>query len=144
MRLLEATILTPLLLLALGCATAAEPGWEREIGWVLEEEGLGPVLILADTVPRNTPVTATVVTRGSSSCTRADGAEVEWRSYTLHITPFDRMAPPGTPCTRDLAAFPRPVELLFTRSGEAEVVVVGRASPRGELKQIHGRVTVLP
>jgi adenylate kinase family enzyme len=141
------TVLTLLAIALLGgCATFPEAAdeWARHPGWILPNEGLGPVLELPDTVRRGVPVTATVVTRGSSSCTRADGAEVVVAAHELRITPYDRVAPRGTPCTRDLAAFPRAVELRFTGTGEVRVIVIGRDAPDGEPVEVTRRVTVLP
>ncbi len=139
-----------LLALSAACATAPDQAvvdsqWQREVGWIMQDESLGGVIQMPDTVRLNTPVVATVVTRGSSSCTRADGAEVAGGGAMLRVTPYDRVAPAGTPCTRDLAAFPRQVELRFTAAGSAEVVVVGRGSlPDPTPVQVTRRVTVIP
>jgi hypothetical protein len=137
-------LLAPLLLLA-GCATMPQSEWARQVGWVMPGEGAGPIEALPDTVQVGRTVTVMVVTRGSSSCTRADGVEVTREAGEVRVTPYDRVAPAGSPCTRDLAAFPRPADLRFDEPGRAVVVVIGRSSPaNGEPVEVRRTITVRP
>jgi hypothetical protein len=85
------------------------------------------VLQLPATIRAGESFLATITTYGSSSCTRADGADVS-QSFTIaEITPYDVEAPTGTACTDDLHAFPRTVELRFPAPGLAVVRVRGRS-----------------
>jgi hypothetical protein len=144
MRVVNALSLS-LLLLSSGCANLVSLDWSREIGWILPDAELGGVIEFPDTVQRAVPTTGIVTTRGSSSCTRPAGEDVTGDGIEVRITPYDRMAPPGRGCTRDLAAFPRSVELRFMVAGEASIRVVGRASPvsRETVEVVH-KVIVLP
>ena len=76
------------------------------------------------TLRRGVAFSATVATVGSSSCTRADGAEVTVTGLLAEVTPYDRKAI-GSVCTPDLAQFPRPVTLRFDQAGDAVVRVHG-------------------
>jgi hypothetical protein len=73
------------------------------------------------------PVTVTVTTVGSSSCTSPAGAEVIYRGAVIEITPYDWVAPPGTACSRDMRPFPRPVTVRFPTMGTFTLRVTGRA-----------------
>ena len=113
-------------LLLAGCSPVTGPGWTRVIGIVDVQISVRRALELPDTVVAGQAFTATVTTYGSSSCTRPDGAEVEVRGRIATITPYDRVAPPGSTCTGDLHAFPREVRLRFDGAGEAAVRVRSR------------------
>lgn len=100
--------------------------------------GTPPPITLPATVKRGVSFDATVTTYGSSSCTRADGAEVQVRGLIAEVTPYDLTNRRGI-CTADLRAFPRTVSLRFDEAGEATVRVNGRSGARHE-----ARITVQP
>jgi hypothetical protein len=117
------------LAIALLCACSPLPapsGWSRVIGTVNSSLSSIQSVNLPPQANVNVPITVTVTTLGSSSCTRADGTDVVARGLAVTITPYDRVAPPGTPCTRDLRGFPHEVQLRFATAGEARITIVGR------------------
>ncbi|MBA4158917.1 MAG: hypothetical protein H0X65_15775 [Gemmatimonadetes bacterium] len=145
MRITNALRFGLLLLFSTGCANFASLDWSREIGWIIPGPEVGAVLEFPDTVRRSVPNAGIVTTRGSSSCTRPAGAGVTGDGLEVRITPYDPVAPPGTGCTRDVAAFPRPVELRFMVAGDALIRVVGRGSfGSDETVEVVRRVVVLP
>lgn len=114
-------------LLVCACSTfTGPPGWSRVIGTVNPALSSQQMVNLPTEARVNVPFTVTVTTLGSSSCTRADGADVVVSGRTATITPYDRVAPPDTPCTRDLRGFPHQVQLRFATAGEARINVIGR------------------
>ena len=114
-------------LLVCACSPFTDPsGWSRVIGTVNPSLSSIQMVNLPTEASVNVPFTVTVTTLGSSSCTRADGTDVDANGLAVTITPYDRVAPPGTACTRDLRAFPHPVELRFASAGEARINVIGR------------------
>ena len=114
-------------LLVSSCALVTNPdGWRRVIGNVNPALSSMQMVNLPTEAAVNVPFTVTVTTLGSSSCTRADGADVVTNGLTATITPYDRVAPPNTPCTRDLRGFPHPVQLRFATAGSARINVIGR------------------
>lgn len=96
-------------------------GWRRQVGSISETSS---TLQMPASVQRGVAFTATVTTTGSSSCTRADGAEVTVSGLLAEVTPYDRKAI-GSLCTTDVAQFPRPVTLRFDQAGDAVVRVQG-------------------
>jgi hypothetical protein len=100
--------------------------WQRRIG-VIEIGGAqsSPVQVPEETVQQGVPFTITVVTFGSSSCVRADGAHVQVAGLMAQVTPYDLVAVTGV-CTEDLRPRPREVMLRFDQVGEALVRVLGR------------------
>lgn len=77
-------------------------------------------------VPVNQPITLTVMTYGSSSCTTSDGAAIDVTGLVATITPLDRIPRGSVACTADLASHPRAVQLTFGAPGEATIRVIGR------------------
>lgn len=128
----------------LGCTSpfGAERQWERQVGTIEIGGTQEPPIQLPDTVEQGVPFASTVVTFGSGSCVRADGADVNVSALTAHITPYDLVATTGS-CTRDLAAYPREVTLQFDEVGEATVWVHGRGL-QGEPTQYEAQLLVLP
>jgi hypothetical protein len=117
-------------LLLCACSPAVDPDpWERVVGTI--ETGLGEVLLAPDAVTAGVPFTITVTTRGSSSCTRADGAHVVVQGRIAAVTPYDRVNTRGA-CTDDLHPFPRDVELTFAVSGSALIRVYDRLGQLAE------------
>ena len=119
--------LAALLLLAsaFACRSPFEQGPRRLVGFI-DNGGLSiDPLILPDTVKAGALFTATVSTFGSS-CFRADGADVRTTAALADITPYDLGPPPGSVCTADFGAHPRPVTLSF-------------ATPGSDLIRLHGR-----
>jgi hypothetical protein len=120
-------VLAGLLVCACSPFTNPDPdGWSRVIGTVNPALSSIQMVNLPTEARVNVPFTVTVMTLGSSSCTRADGTDVDTAGLRVTIIPYDRVAPPGTPCTRDLRAFPHEVQLRFATAGEARITVVGR------------------
>jgi hypothetical protein len=128
----------------LGCASLVGPErtWERQVGVIEIGGDQPPPIELPDTVEQGVPFATSVVTFGSSTCVRADGAEVNTSGLTAHIIPYDLVAVTGV-CTDDLAPYPREVTLQFDEAGEATVRVLGRTL-LGEPAQYETRLLVLP
>ncbi len=123
----------PLALLSLalpsGCSSTlgSDPEeWVREVGWLAPELSSIQMLKMPAQATAGVPFGITVTTVGSSSCTRADGADVVVSVLVADVTPWDRVAPQGTACTEDLAPFPRDVTLRFDLAGTATVRLHGR------------------
>jgi hypothetical protein len=111
-----------------GCASMLEPRqWERVVG-VIDPGGMQmPPFQAPDTVRAGTQFQVHVTTYGSSTCTRADGAELRRLSGTVaEITPYDRQPLSGI-CTSDLVPFPRAVGVRFDEAGVALIRIVGRS-----------------
>lgn len=127
----------------LGCASPLGPEhqWERQIGMIEIGGAQQPPIELPDTVEQGVPFASTVVTFGSSTCARADGADVHVGGLTAHITPYDLVAVTGV-CTADLGPHPREVTLRFDQAGEAVVRVLGR-DELGEPTQYEARLRVV-
>jgi hypothetical protein len=127
-----------------GCTSPLGPDgdWQRRIG-VIEIGGAeSPPLQVPETVQQGVPFAGTVVTFGSSTCVRADGADVQVAGLTAHVTPYDLVAVTGV-CTDDLRPYPREVMLQFEQVGEAVVRVLGR-TVLGAPTQHEARVLVVP
>lgn len=114
-----------------GCQSGTGPdwGWHMEPGLVMDD-GFGRLIDLPDTIVGTGWRTLVVQTRGSSSCTRAAGAEIEYANRTVAITPVDSVATRGI-CTDDLAAHPRNVRVNFSNTGTWTVRIVGRSFDNG-------------
>jgi hypothetical protein len=128
-----------------GCSDAVgpDPGWERQIG-VIDIGGFqSPPIELPQTVEVGVPFTATVMTFGSSSCVREDGAEVFTSGLTAHVRPYDLIAVAvDRVCTDDLGPHPREVTIRFDQAGEATVLVLGKTQ-QGASTQYEARVQVV-
>ena len=124
------------LFLAACTSSGTEPdadGWRRVVGLVQPQlSSIQAIKFPADIVAGE-PFTVTITTLGSSSCTRADGAVLNLSSSLAVITPYDRVAPDGTGCTRDLRAFPRDVSVTLSRAGQATIRIVARDSDSSTL-----------
>ena len=122
-----------LILVLVGCSTpAGSDGWRRTVGWVDPTLSSIQAVIAPPEVVAGRAFAVTVNTLGSSSCTRADGASVKVEGRVAEITPYDQVAPPNTPCTRDLRSFPRQVSITFATAGEAVIRVNRRRPNDGE------------
>ena len=124
------TLILAVLLTA--CTTSGtEPdanGWRRVVGVVQPQlSSIQAVKLPADVVAGQ-PFAVTITTLGSSSCTRADGANSNVVGSMAVIMPYDRVAPEGTGCTRDLRGFPRDVILTISRAGQATIRIIARNS----------------
>jgi hypothetical protein len=117
------------LLLLAACSTGTGPdGWQRVVGRMEPElSSIQAVLMPAEAMV-NVPFEVTLSTVGSSSCTRAAGALSSVAGRTAVITPYDLVAPPTTPCTRDLRAFPRTVSVKLTSTGEGLIRIRARGA----------------
>lgn len=134
------------LLLFTGCASLLEPHrWERVVGVIDIGGEISPSPIqVPDVVQKGVPFTATVVTYGSGTCTRGDGAEVQVTNLTAEITPYDLEARGEVICTDDLVPYPRTVTLRFDTVGEAVVRVLGRPLNSDAPVQYETRISVQP
>jgi len=115
-------------------ADPADPKDSREPG-IIEIYTSGPtsgVLQLPGTIRAGETFQATVITYGSSSCTHADGADVQQSASLAEITPYDLWASAYAVCTEDLHSFPRSVSLRFDAPGDAVIRVRGRSLFRTE------------
>ncbi|HEY0038838.1 MAG TPA: hypothetical protein VGB66_19235, partial [Longimicrobium sp.] len=81
-------------------------------------------LVVPEAVSAGVPFTITVATFGSSTCTRAAGAEVRTQGSVAEVVPYDYVATDGV-CTADLRSFPRGVQLRFASAGPGVVRVRG-------------------
>jgi hypothetical protein len=127
----------------IGCASLLGPEWDRQVGTIeIPEVPLPPPIELPDTVEQGVPFASNVVTFGSSSCIRADGAEINVSGLTVHITPYDLVAVTGD-CNADLAIHPRNVTLQFEEAGKATVRVHG-LTRLGEPTQYEAQLLVIP
>jgi hypothetical protein len=128
-----------------GCSDPVDPDgeWERRIGVIDIGSFLTPPIELPETVEQGVPFTATVVTFGSSSCVRQDGAEIHVNGLTAYVRPYDFVAVGAERvCTDDLEPHPREVTLQFDQAGEATVLVFGRTQ-QGASTQYEARVPVV-
>ena len=114
------------------CANPFGSGWERGVGSISTTGSPSGSLVVPDTVQAGVAFTARVTTFGSSSCTRADGAEVRVARSVAEITPYDLEATGNATCTADLAPFPRDVQVRFDAVGTATVRVRGRPEQGAE------------
>ncbi len=113
-------------LAAAGC-DIVEPGvWTRGLGHVVEGDPPFSSLIAPNAVTRGAPFQITASTFGSSSCTQADGYELDALPSDAEVRLYDRSAPSGTICTEDFGSFPRVITLQFDEPGTAEIRVIGR------------------
>lgn len=125
MRYIRSAVPLALILITAGCPAILGSDWVRRVGNIVAGGPGTPPITLPATAQRGVPFTATVTTHGSSSCTRADGAEVSMQSAsTVQVTPYDLVNVAGV-CTADLHPFPREVTLRFDQAGEATIRVHG-------------------
>jgi len=108
-------------------------GWDSSTGTVVVgfvSNGVsGTVIIEApDTVQAGSAFEVTVNTFGSSSCVRAERLDVEVTDSVARLTPYDRVAPEGIPCTEDFSAHPRAASVTFPSRGTGTLEVLGRGS----------------
>jgi hypothetical protein len=120
-----------LLITALGCSSSAEPepvpaGWSRVIGFINPLLSSIQMVQAPISVGAGEPFSVVVSTLGSSTCTRADGATVTMDGDLAVLTPYDRVAPAGTGCTRDLVAFPRRTTVRFAQTGVGRLQIQGQ------------------
>jgi hypothetical protein len=135
-----------IVLLLSACAAATEPEWsERAPGALDVGHELGrehPVVRVPPSAHAGVPFQVEVVTYGSSSCTRAEGADVLLHDLVAEITPYDRLRS-DIGCTPDMYPFPRPVMLQFAVAGTAVLRVKGR-SLAGDMVQYEEQISILP
>jgi hypothetical protein len=112
------------IMVACGILESDEPVWRVVVGQVVGPE---PAVVAPDTVTANAVFSIRVVTFGSSSCTRAAGADVLPLNAVFSIVPMDSVAPGNVVCTQDLRSFPRVVDGSFPLPGKVVVAVSGRA-----------------
>ena len=107
-------------------------GWDSSTGTVVigfVSNGVsGTVIIEApDTVLAGSSFDVTVNTFGSSSCVRAERLDVEVTDSVARLTPYDRVAPAGIPCTEDLRVHPHVASVTFPSRGDRMLEVLGRS-----------------
>ena len=114
---------------AAACGSPAESSWERRVGVLPVALSAIQAVAAPTQVEAGVPFTVTITTVGSSSCTRGDGVELERTPARLQLTPYDWVAVRATTCTRDVAPFPRTVELMLATPGTYALRVTGAALP---------------
>jgi hypothetical protein len=97
------------------------------VGFVDSGTSVGIVLEAPDTVLAGRAFDVTVNTFGSSSCVRAERLDVAVTGAVARLTPYDRVAPAGSPCTPDLGAHPHTASVTFAAPGTATLEVFGQA-----------------
>lgn len=113
--------------LAAACSSSTAPdGWDRRPGIIAPSLSSVPLVMGAQEATAGVPITLTVTTVGSSTCTRADGAKVFTRDGQIVVTPLDLVATGARACTDDLHAFPRPVTVTFPTAGMGRLRIEGR------------------
>jgi hypothetical protein len=125
-------------MLAVACVLAAACdsyafGWDSSTGTVVigfVSSGVsGTVIIEApDTVFAGRAFEVTVNTIGSSSCVRPERLDVAMADSVARLTPYDRVAPTGTPCTEDLTTHPHVASVTFPSRGSGMLEVLGRSA----------------
>lgn len=118
-------------LLLAGCDSYAF-SWDSStgtviVGFVDGGTSVGIVLEAPDTVLAGSAFDVTVNTFGSSSCVRAERLDVEVTGAVARLTPYDRVAPAGSPCTPDLSAHPHTASVTFASPGPATLEVFAQA-----------------
>lgn len=139
------SVYTACTLLLMSCTSSAT----APDGWRLLPGVVDPSLSSVQAVVAPAQVTVgrqfevTVHTLGSSSCTRANGTQVDRREQVVRITPLDWYAPPHSSCTDDLKAFPHVVMLQLDRVGDAILRIAAR-DHTGTALQFDVPVRVVP
>jgi len=138
------TCATAIILLAGACSNPVGPGyeWRTQPGYI-GAEAERVLLNVPDVVDGTGARDVVVQTFGSSSCTRAAGAGVEYTNLVVTISPIDSVAIRGI-CTADLAAHPRDVGIDFSTVGTWTVRVVGRGVDNGAVHEIQVLVRESP
>jgi hypothetical protein len=123
------------LLASAACVSVTEPDWIVQPGQIGGGGVEAYVVTGPDTVTAGIPFVVIVQTFGSSSCTRAAGADVTLSSLTATIVPLDSVPyRRDAICTMDLRAFPRNVSVTLRPAGPGTVAVAGRGA--------HGDTTI--
>lgn len=123
--------------------SSTEPGYVQRLGLVIEGEPPMTSLVAPTTAQRGVSFVVRATTFGSGSCTHPNGYELNVEPTRAEIRLYDNYDPPNTPCTEDLASFPREVTLRFDQAGTAEVVVIGRGFD-DKVKSISQSIAVVP
>lgn len=120
------------LLASASCGGLTDPEWEWRLqpGLIGIGDGHATPVSVPDTIHGTGSRTLVVQTWGSSSCTRAAGADVEYGHRVVAITPIDSVAVGGV-CTSDLRSYPRNVAIDFNSVGTWTVRVIGRSFDNG-------------
>ena len=127
----------------LASCSSTEPGYVQKLGLVMEGDPPMTSLVAPATVQRGVSFVVRATTFGSGSCTHPNGYELNFEPTRAEIRLYDNYDPPNTPCTDDLASFPREVTLRFDQAGVAEVVVIGRGFDH-QVKSITQSIAVVP
>jgi len=123
------------LLAGAACVLVTEPDWIVQPGRIGGGGMEADVVTGPDTVTAGTSFVVVVRTFGSSSCTRAAGADVTLSNLMATIVPLDSVPyRRDAVCTMDLRAFPRNVSLTLGPTGLGTVAVTGRGN--------HGDTTI--
>ena len=124
-RILFGTVATAGLL---ACGLVDALAWRVDRGLLSPPTPDYDVVVVPSSVTATQAFEVTVTTFGSSSCTRAAGAEVTVSGLMATVVPMDSFpSDPATVCTQDIAGFPRTVTFEFATPGSATVLVSGRA-----------------
>lgn len=119
-----------------GSPSETEYAWRQQPGLIdVGSSHMAPIS-LPDTIHGAGLQTVVVQTWGSSSCTRAAGADVEYGELAVTIGPIDSVAIRGI-CTDDLAPHPRNVTINFNSVGTWTVRVLGRSFDNDAVFETH-------
>jgi hypothetical protein len=115
-------------LVAGACLSSTGPDWVVVPGFIgVASLGVPLEVVSApDTVNAGEPFNVVVTTYGSSSCTRAAGANSSASGLSASIVPLDSVLRGDVVCTADLHPFPRNVSLTFATAGQGLIAVTGR------------------
>jgi hypothetical protein len=116
-------------MLIAGCSSSSTSpdGWDRRPGIIAPSLSSVPLVMgPQQQAVAGLPITFTITTVGSSSCTRGDGAKVAARDGRIVITPLDFVATGAVACTDDIHAFPRDVAVTFSKAGTGRLRIEGR------------------
>jgi hypothetical protein len=104
----------------------SEPDWTRVMGTV----SIDPDRTVEVTVPAEVDAgedfIVTVITIGSSNCTRADGNALDVANGLARFVPYDEVPSDDRACFRDAAPFPHTDVLRFGEPGLKILRVVGQ------------------
>ena len=114
---------------AAACADPNEPDdWSRTAARLYPSLSSTQVIAAPLEVNVGESFTVTVTSRGSSSCTRADGMDVSFRGNVVDLVPWDLVAPQHVACTDDLHAFLHHATVVGATAGPLVIRAHGRVT----------------
>jgi hypothetical protein len=144
-RLASVILLAPAYLAAACSSPTGDDDWQRVVGTIDPLLSSVQLVFIPEGITAGQPFTVTVTTVGSSSCTRAAGADLAVSGGSATITPYDEIRTGSDlACTDDLRPFPRDITLTLPSAGTAEIRIHGRDFRSDETVTYGVVVTVLP